>query len=79
MTRVLACLALLTSPAYAGTHHEFHSKSRSTWGEPSAITCEIVRTYVSEMGLARARAMAVAYGMTTEQEQRAMRCLARRG
>jgi hypothetical protein len=36
-----------------------------------------VRAYVSQVGLAQARAMARANGMTAEQERRARQCLAR--
>ena len=53
-----------------------HSRD-AAGGEASAITCETVRAYVSQMGLAAARAMARAGGMTTGQERRAKRCLAR--
>lgn len=77
MIRVLLCLAAFTSPAWAHSHHVFRSSTRPAWSEPSAVTCDTVRSYVGEMGLARARAIAVAYGMTAEQEQRARRCLRR--
>lgn len=39
------------------------------------ITCEIVRAYVAQFGVAQARAIALAHGMTASQEQRARRCL----
>jgi hypothetical protein len=51
---------------------------RANQGEPSTITCETVRTYVSQVGLARAKAMARANGMTAGQERRARQCLARK-
>ena len=45
--------------------------------EPSSITCETVRAYVSQIGLARAKAIARANGMTAAQERKARQCLAR--
>ena len=39
------------------------------------ITCEMVRAYVAQVGVVQARAIALAYGMTASQEQRARRCL----
>jgi hypothetical protein len=43
---------------------------------PSHITCEMVRSYVAQVGLAQAKAMAIAAGMTASEEQRARQCLA---
>ena len=45
----------------------------------SAITCKTVRSYVSQMGLARATAAARARGMTAAQERQARQCLKRAG
>ena len=45
--------------------------------EPT-ITCETVRAYVSQVGLAAAKAIARANGMTPVQERRARQCLASR-
>jgi hypothetical protein len=44
----------------------------------AAITCETVRAYVSRVGLAAAKAIARANGMTPVQERRARQCLASR-
>jgi hypothetical protein len=41
----------------------------------SHISCEMVRAFVSEVGIEHARAMALAAGMTPAQERRAARCL----
>jgi hypothetical protein len=41
----------------------------------SAYTCQDVRAFVSENGLAQARATARAAGMTDAQERQAARCL----
>jgi hypothetical protein len=43
--------------------------------ESWSITCETVRAYVDQIGLARANAIARANGMT--QERKARQCLAR--
>ena len=77
----VALLALLllgaAGPAWAHTQHFYSGAGRADWATPSAITCETVRNYVSMVGLAQARAMARANGMTDNQERRARRCLAR--
>lgn len=50
--------------------------SDSNPGEHSHITCDMVRSYVAQVGLAQAKAMAVAAGMTASEERRARQCLA---
>ena len=50
---------------------------RAERGQPSTFACETVRAYVSLVGLAQAKAMARASGMTAAQERRARQCLAR--
>jgi hypothetical protein len=50
---------------------------RANRGEPSTAACETVRAYVSQVGLAQAKAMARANGMTAVQERRARQCLAK--
>ena len=70
-TALLMLLFLATaSPVLAGT-------LRANRAQPSTITCETVRAYVSLLGLAQAKAMARANGMTAVQERKAMQCLAR--
>jgi hypothetical protein len=64
-------------------HHLHHAKAswRRSSREVSAqhgITCETVRAFVSQVGLAAARAMAQAHGMTKAQEHQARLCLAKR-
>ena len=44
----------------------------------SAITCQTVRAYVSQVGIAAAKAFARANGMTASQERQARQCLASR-
>jgi hypothetical protein len=47
------------------------------WGESSVINCETVRSYVSQVGLAQARALAQAGGMRASQEWSASQGLAK--
>jgi hypothetical protein len=69
-------LIAMAGPAWAHGHHSY-SKHQPDWAVPSQITCDTVRSYVSQVGLAQARAIARANGMTSDQERRARRCLAR--
>ena len=39
------------------------------------ISCETVRAYVAQVGVAQAKAMALSAGMTPAQERLARRCL----
>jgi hypothetical protein len=41
----------------------------------AGITCEMVRAYVAQIGLAQAKAMAQAAGMTASEEREAVQCL----
>ena len=65
-------------------HHSHHAKIKehrshhSAANEHSGITCETVRSFVKQVGLAAAKAMAQAHGMTSTQEHQARLCLARR-
>ena len=71
-------LTAAISPGYAHPHHFYSDAGHPDWGTPSAVTCETVRSYVSMMGVAQARALALANGMTDPQERRARRCLTSR-
>ena len=57
-----------------------HGRAPSTNnpGDHSHITCDMVRSYVAQVGLEQARAMAQAAGMTASEERRARQCLANR-
>jgi hypothetical protein len=66
------------SPAWAHSHHFYSGAGHPDWATPSAISCETVRSYVSMMGVAQARALALANGMTESQERRARQCLTSR-
>lgn len=68
---VLPLFLATASPVLAGS-------TGASRNPPSTITCETVRAYVSLLGLAQAKAMARANGMTAVQERRARQCLASR-
>ena len=57
------------------THHADASAERVSH---SGITCEMVRAYVAQVGLAQATAMAQANGITAAEKDRARRCLAQK-
>lgn len=56
-------------------HHRFNRQRSDSLSVHSHITCDMVRTYVAQMGLEQARSMARAAGMTASEERRARRCL----
>jgi hypothetical protein len=60
--------ASLARPATVSSEHESHS----------GITCEMVRAYVAQVGLAQAAAMAESAGATSSDKERARRCLAQK-
>jgi hypothetical protein len=54
-----------------------HDSERRGVGEThSHISCDMVRSFVAQVGLAQAKVMAHAAGMTTSEERRARQCLA---
>jgi hypothetical protein len=56
-----------------GRHRAYHHASVETHPQ---ISCEMVRSYVAQVGVSQARATAQANGMTSSEEQTARRCLA---
>lgn len=58
---------------HADRHHADRSGERDSH---SGITCDMVRAYVAQVGLAQAVAMAQSAGMTSSEKERAKRCLA---
>jgi len=75
---LLLLLSIATgSSVSANPHRAYQNSSQAAGGEPSAVNCETIRSYVSEVGLAQARALARASGMTASQEWRARQCLAK--
>jgi hypothetical protein len=65
------------SPALANSYRTYDS-DQTRWNDSSHVNCETVRAYVAQVGLAQARTLARAAGMTAGQEWRARRCLAKR-
>jgi hypothetical protein len=59
-------------PAVA-KHHNHHREAAMT--SHSRISCETVRAYVAQVGLAQAKAMAQAAGMSETEERQARQCL----
>jgi hypothetical protein len=84
----LLMFVLLTAsyPALAKQSHghrhvarTIHHANRASEHEAhSGITCEMVRAYVAQVGLAQAVAMAQSAGITSSEKERARRCLAQK-
>jgi hypothetical protein len=55
-----------------------YGSDQTQWDESSHVDCGTVRAYVAQVGLAQARTLARAAGMTAGQEWRARRCLAKK-
>jgi hypothetical protein len=72
-TVLLTCI-LVTASYPAVAKHHFHHRARAASSHPS-ISCETVRAYVAQVGLAQAKAMAQAAGMTASEERQAAQCL----
>jgi hypothetical protein len=72
---MMLLLVATTSRALAEPRRseQYAGHDRST-----TITCDTVRAYVGQVGLAQARAMARANGMTGSEERKARQCLARK-
>ena len=70
----LLVLGFLVASFPAGARHHFHHGARATTSH-SRISCETVRAYVAQVGLAQAKAMAQAAGMTQSEERAAVQCL----
>jgi hypothetical protein len=64
--------AAASFPALA--KHHIHHRDRASSAH-SRISCETVRAYVAQVGLAQAKAMAQAAGMTDSEEREAAQCL----
>ena len=63
----------------AHAHHVTVARRATAEGEShSGITCEMVRAYVAQVGLAQAAAMAQSAGITSAEKERARRCLAQK-
>jgi hypothetical protein len=72
-TALLTVIFVAASYPAIAKHH-FPNRDRATAAH-SRITCDMVRTYVAQVGLEQARAMAQAAGMTRSEEREAVQCL----
>ena len=71
-TALLAFFLITVSyPAMARHRHA----ERGTPSEQSHITCDMVRAYVAQVGLAQAKAMAENAGVTEADKRHAVQCL----
>ena len=70
----LLFLILVTSSYPAIAKHHYHHRERATTSH-SRISCETVRAYVAQVGLAQAKAMAQVAGMTESEARQAVQCL----
>jgi hypothetical protein len=73
-------LVSVAYPALAKSHHAYRHKAHHAYQQGSNerhphVSCEMVRAYVSQVGLTQAKAMAQSAGMTASEQRRAMRCL----
>jgi hypothetical protein len=76
MKRIALIAVILTAaacPALAKSHRVYQQNNP---GAHSSVTCEMVRSYVAQVGVEQAKAMAQAAGMTAAEEARARYCLA---
>jgi len=55
-------------------HHPYHHADQASAAHPR-ISCETVRAYVAQVGLAQAKALAQSAGMTEAEEREAAHCL----
>jgi len=80
MRTALILLLLLTAgtSVLANPRRVDRNSGQAMASATSNINCETVRSYVTLVGLAQARALARANGMTASQEWRARQCLSRR-
>jgi hypothetical protein len=76
-TAVLAFIFVAAAYPAMAKHHHHH---RSYHGDHASaahpgISCETVRAYVAQVGLAQAKALAQSAGMTAAEEREAAHCL----
>src|SRR5215813_12587804 len=68
--------AVAHTTRHANAHATRHASRTSERESHAGITCEMVRAYVAQVGLAQATAMAQSAGITSAEKERARRCLA---
>jgi hypothetical protein len=72
-TALLALVFIAVSYPAMARHH--HADRHGTPSEQSHFTCDMVRAYVAQVGLAQAKAMAETAGVTEADKRRAAQCL----
>jgi hypothetical protein len=77
-TALLLLCVIAATPLSARPQRTGHYADQAAGSVTSSINCETVRSYVLEIGLVQARALARANGMTPLQEWRATQCLDKR-
>jgi hypothetical protein len=75
---LMIILVTTASPVSANPYRTYHNSDQTQWDEVSHVDRGTVRAYVAQVGLAQARTLARAAGMTAGQEWRARRCLAKK-
>ena len=79
LVSIAACYPAMAKP-YHGHRHVartvHHAAGSAEHESHSGVTCEMVRAYVAQVGLAQAIAMAQSAGITSSEKERARRCLA---
>jgi hypothetical protein len=81
---MMSVLLVASGAAMAKSHHGHrhaprvvhHANAAGERESHPGITCEMVRAYVAQVGLAQATAMAQSAGITPAEKERAKRCLA---
>jgi hypothetical protein len=63
---------------YSHRHVARHAQHYDAGNPHSDVTCEMVRTYIAQVGSAQALAMAQSAGMTASEKERAKRCVAKK-
>jgi hypothetical protein len=76
-TALIALILATAARPVLAKPHRIHQRQNNA-GTHSSISCAMVRSYVAQVGLEQARAMAEASGMTAADELRAKRCLLHR-
>jgi hypothetical protein len=78
-TAVLAFIFVAAAfPALAKHHHHHRDHASASIASSAShprISCETVRAYVAQVGLAQAKALAQSAGMTEAEEREAAHCL----
>jgi hypothetical protein len=70
----LLALFLITASYPAMARHRHTDRDRTPREQPH-FTCDMVRAYVAQVGLAQAKAMAETAGVTEADKRRAAQCL----